>query len=471
MAIRTAIGAGRVRIVRQFLTESLLLALLGGAFGLLVAHLGVSLLLASIPEIVGGPRLEDVVIDGRILTYLLSLSVMTALLCGVIPGLQASRTDLRAAVSEGGQRSGSGSSHRWVRESLVVGEMTLAVMLVIAAGLTIKSFWRLLQVDSGWKATNVLTFQVYPPPEQYAEPQRRMSFFNEVTQRIESLPGVESVGAMHITSIGRRDWKGHLDIEDRPAPDHETKPMVFWRVVSTGYFPTLGVSLLHGRTFEVFDRLDTEPVCVINQTMAERFWPDEDPVGKRIVTSLDFSRGSDTWVTVVGVVGDVKFLGLTEETEPMIYRPYSQFPGIFETPYLYVRSTSEPEALISAIRSEIGQVDSSVPAYNELAMDELLGYFTVLPRLIMRALLMFGGLALILGAIGTYGVISYMVSQRTHEIGIRMALGAQARDVLKLVVRKGIILGLIGVIIGLLLAVALSRTLRASFSASVPPIL
>jgi putative ABC transport system permease protein len=322
--------------------------------------------------------------------------------------------------------------------------------------LMIKSFWLLQQVDPGFKAAHVLSLQLAPPGTEYADDRRKRAFYHEVIDRIAALPGVESVGGIHLLPLGGNNWNPGLKVEDHPLPAGAALPSVDWRLVTPDYFRAMAVPLLRGRFFAKSDNEKGAAVAIINETLARQYWPDQDPLGKRISTGFERNE----WVPIVGVVGDVKHHGLDAKVRPEMYRPYDQAPFM---PFMTVmaRTKSDPVSLAGAIRSEVWAVDSNVPVADVQPMSEVVSRSLMKPRSTMLMLAMFASIALILGAVGIYGVLAYTVSQRTREIGIRMALGANRKDMLRLVVGQGLRLTLIGIAVGLAGSFAATRALAS----------
>ncbi|MEW6209105.1 MAG: ABC transporter permease [Acidobacteriota bacterium] len=452
IAIRSALGARRSRVIRQLLTESVLLSLVGGAAGLLVALWGTSFLIGTLPE--DTPRLAEITIDRGVLLFSAALSIAAGAIFGLMPAIQASKPDLNSALKEGGNRATAGGR---LRSALVVTEVALVLMLLIGAGLLIKSFWRLQQVDPGFRPERVLSAQLAPPGTKYEEDSRKRAFYHEVISRIASLPGIESVGAIHLLPMGKSNWNPGLRVEDHPLPEGSQLPNVDWRVITPDYFRAMGIPLLKGRFFTESDNAENAPrVTIINEVIANRYWPDHDPIGKRIRSGFE----GRNWVTIVGVVKGVKHHGLASETRLEMYRPYDQNP--FPTSMtVMARTTGDPEALAASIANAVWSIDGEVPVSNIQPMTEVVSKSLTPQRSTMLLLMLFAGVAMVLGAVGIYGVISYTVSQRTREIGIRCALGAQAGDVMRLVVGKGLKLTLTGVAIGIVGAIALTQVMES----------
>ncbi|HKP85374.1 MAG TPA: ABC transporter permease [Blastocatellia bacterium] len=452
VAIRTALGAGRLRLVRQLLTESLLISVVGGALGLLLAVWGRDLLLAFSPGNI--PRFDEISIDGRVFGFTLGVTILTTLIFGLIPALASSKVDLTLSLKEGGQK-GSSAQHNRARSLFVVLEIAFALVLLIGAGLMIKSFLRLQQVHPGFNTENLLTLRVSLPESKYKEGQQATAFFEQAMERIKHLPGVTDVGATSLLPLKGTSWTSDFTIEGRPPEEYGKE--VRHKEVTPNYFRAMGVPLVKGRVFADSDTKDSPVVIVINETLARRFFADEDPIGKR----LKFSKPEveDTWVTIAGVVGDEKDEGLGVEVRPEIYQPQSQNPQSGMD--IVARTAIDPRGLISAVRGEIWALDKDVPVYAIRTMNEVLYDSVARERFTMLLLAAFAGVALILSAVGIYGVMNYSVAQRTHEIGIRMALGAEGPDVLKMILRHGMALTATGLGLGLAGAFALTRLMAS----------
>ncbi len=460
LAIRAALGASRGRIVRQLLTESCLLAFLGGLAGLLVAWVGLDLLLALVPA--ETPRLSEIAISRPVLFFSLGISLLAGVLFGLAPALQISRPDLQAPLKEGGRVSADGIGGRRLRSSLVVLEIALALMLVTSSGLLIKSFWRLQHVDPGFDPSQVLSFQLSPPDfagdnSETAGAARARSYYRQVLERLQALPEVESVGGIHLLPMGDSNWDPGLRIEDRPLPAGKSHGTVNWRLVTSDYFGTMKIPLLRGRVFTEGDNETGDRVAIINAALARKYWPNESPLGKRIGSGFE---GKGNWATVVGVVGDIKQQALGVETVPEMYRPFFQHPSLPPLT-LMVRTSSAPNALAASIRSAVWSIDKNVPITDLQPMTDVVAHSIAQSRSSMFMLSAFAGIGLLLGLIGIYGVISYSVAQRTQEIGLRMALGAQPNDVLRLVIGQGLKLTLFGVAAGVAGALAVTRLLSS----------
>jgi putative ABC transport system permease protein len=453
IAIRTALGAGRLRIVRQLLTESVLLSLVGGTLGLLIAVWGVDLLVASSPADI--PRVKEIGLDMRVLVFTLLISVVTGIIFGLVPALQSSKLDLNESLKEGGRGSTEGLRRNRVRSLLVVSEVALSLVLLISAGLLIKSFMRLRDVNPGFNPNNVLAVNISLPPAKYADEPRQAAFFRDVLERIKATPGVVSAGAVFTLPLSGSNRANTFDIAGRPPANPGEAPEANDRVATPDYFRAMGIPLLKGRVFTERDDADAPPVSIINESFARRFFAGEDPLGKRIVTDSDrFPQGSE----IIGVVGDVRHKSLDAEGGAELYRSYLQSPE--RSMSLVVRTEqADPTSIASSIRSIVQQVDKDQPLSNIQTMDQLLADSVARRRFNMLLLGIFASVALLLAAIGIFGVMNYSVTQRTHEIGIRMALGAQAGDVLRMVVGQGMALAFIGVALGLIASFVITRVM------------
>ena len=456
IAVRIALGAGRLRLVRQFLTESILLSALGGAFGLLLAVWSIKLLTAFIPANIS--QAKSVSIDAGVLLFTVGISLLTGLIFGLAPALQASRFNLNDTLKEGGRDATSGGRGGRVRNLLVVTEIALALVLLIGAGLLINSFWQLRNVDPGFQTDNLLTMKVVLPPLKYPDTARRAAFYDELTQRVQALPGVRAASVTTNLPLTNRGNGMGFTVEGRPelAPGQSNSAVV--RVVSPNYFQTMGIKLLGGREFTDQDTADAPVVLVVGETMAKRFWPGEDPVGKRIKFG-SFNSTAD-WLSIAGVVKDVKHFELNTNDREQIYLSYRQ-AGFFEPRDLAVRTEVDPLSLAASVRNAVWGIDKDQPVSNIRTMEEIVSESVARQRFNTLLLGIFAVVALVLASIGIYGVMSYSVTQRTHEIGIRMALGAQALDELKLTVGQGLKLVLLGLFIGLAAAFGLTRVMSS----------
>jgi putative ABC transport system permease protein len=454
MAIRSALGASRARIFRQLLTESLLLGLMGGAFGLVLALWGLDLLLAAIPVEV--PFWMKFSMDGRVLSFTIGISLLTGLVFGVAPALQASRPDLNETLKDGG-RTGTGTGHHRLRNLLVVAEVALSLMLLVGAGLMMRSFLRLQQVNSGINPENVLTMEVPLPRAKYPEPEQRSAFFKQLVERVSALPGAQAVGAISNLPLSGSRWGRSLTVEGRPVLSVGQADMINHCVITPNYFRAIGTPLLMGRDFSDEDAKDATKVTIIDERLAEQYWPGESPLGKRI--RFGPPESNEPWHTIIGVVGAVRHERLDTVTRKTVYLPHLQIPIREMT--LAVRTVTPLESLAAAIRSQVLELDRDQPVTNVRTMTEVVSRSVWQTRLYTMLFGAFAAVALILASVGIYGVMAYSVTQRTHEIGIRMALGAQTRDVLRMVVGQGMLLALVGVAIGLVGALALTRVMAS----------
>jgi predicted permease len=455
IAIRTALGASRWRLIRQLLTESVLLSLLGAALGLGLAYWGVDLLVALNP--VELPSFVRINIDARVLFFTLLIALVVGVLFGLAPALQASRPDLNETLKEGGRTSAGGSRQR-LRSALVISEMALALVLLVMAGLMLRSFQRMQKVDPGFRADLVLTMQTALPPQRYEADASKMVFSQRLREKIEALPGVESVAVASDLPLKGSSSAIFATAESKAARETDLHPRVYTHSISPGFFQTLGIPLTRGRDFTAQDVLESPLVVIISDSMARRYWPEGDAVGARVRLGTE---AKDPWATVVGVAADVRHRELIRQsnTDPDIYLSLFQQPT--DSLGLVVRSKSDAAGLAAAVRHEVQSLDPNLPLYSIETMEQLLSGQTAGARFSAVILLFFALLALVLAVAGIYGVMAYSVTQRTHEIAIRMALGAQARDVLRLVVGQGMLLALIGVGLGLVAAFALTRLMSS----------
>ena len=454
-AIRAALGARRYRLIAQLLTESVLLAALGGIGGVLLASWGVDAIIALSPHNL--PRLDQIRIDAHVLIFAFGVSALTALIFGLAPALQFSRTDLQEFLKEGGRTGSTGFARNRLRNVLVVSEVALALMLLVGAGLLVRSFVRLLQVDPGFTAANALTLEVHVWGRART-PEQRAAFFEQSLDRIAALPGVEAAGAVsalpfHTSQI---EIKSELVIEGRPQPLPGQEPIAFATVATYDYFRAMGIPLLRGRYFTRFDNKDAAPVVLIGETMAHRFWPDEDPIGKKINVRF---LGQQTTREIIGVIGDVRHTGLDSDPRPELFLPHLQEP--YGSMTYIVRTSVDPQTLLPAVKREVWTVSKTQPFSSITTMEQLVSRSLGERRFSLLFLTTFASIALALAGVGIYGLISFNTSQRTHEIGVRMALGAGRQDILKLVVGQGLALTLTGVALGLVAAFALTRYLSS----------
>ncbi|MBA3573112.1 MAG: ABC transporter permease, partial [Pyrinomonadaceae bacterium] len=450
-ALRTALGAGRTRIIRQLLTESLLLSFAGGIAGALLAAWGVHVLSTIVP--LDFPRREEIAIDGWVLGFTLLVSMLTGIIFGLAPAIQSTKMDLTDALKSSGRNS-AGSSHRHsLRSLLVMSEMALALILLIGAALMIQSFLRLRQVGAGFSSDNVLTMELSLPRNSYPR-DRRPDFFQQLIERTKSVPGVQLVAAAKSLPLSGDNMNFAFDIEGRPFPPGRS-PGADCRFVTADYFKALRIPLIKGRVFSESDGPQAPHVLLINNTMADRFFPNEDPIGKRLELGINSFNGE-----IIGIVGNVKHVALDADVNSEVYAPYSQAP-FWTDMTLLVRTSGDPMSLAGAMRNELGTLDKQVSIGKVRTMDTIAAESVAQPRFRTLLLGVFGISALLLASVGIYGVMSYAVTQRTQEIGIRMALGAQVGDVRKLVIRNGMTLALVGVAIGLAGAFGLTRLMAS----------
>ena len=456
VAIRAALGASRSRMIRQFLTESLLLAVVGGVLGTLLAVWGISALLKMNRDLI--PRSHEIGLDANVLLFTLGLSLLTGVVFGLMPALQSSKADLHETLKEGG-RSGSPGGKRNVRSVLVVAEIALALVLLIGAGLLIRSFDKLQEVNPGFNPQNLVVMQLSLPASKYREPQQIDNFYQQILQRISALPGIQSAGVSSSLPLSGSSSSGSFQIEGRTVQPGEMAPWGNRWWAGATYFQTMNIPLIQGRYFDDRDAASGPPVAIIDESMKRKFWPDEDPVGKRITFQSD-AQGNSIWREIVGVVGHVRHKGLEGESPVQYYVPHRQFnnAGMF----LVARTTAtDPSAMAPTVRGAIQSVDAELPVYRVTTMDQMVADSMTQRRFAMTLLGVFALVALILASVGLYGVMAYSVTQRTHEIGIRLALGARRGDVLRMVVSQGMVLAVIGLGIGLLAAFGLTRLMAA----------
>jgi predicted permease len=452
-AVRAALGAGRLRLLRQSLVESLIIALVGGALSLLLAMLGVRFISRHLFIDLPGAKVS---LDFGVFGFALFSSVLTGLIFGTVPAWLASRADVNQVLRENVRGSSAGRSHQRLRNALIVGEVAFALVLLTGAGLFLRGLQRFANLDPGWRLDGLVTAEIGLPSAKYTNPDQRMAFYQRLEERLAALPGVERVGISGSQPVWGLYGSSSFAVEGRPEPQPGQYPEVFREPVSAGYFETLGIRLISGRAFTSADMAGGAKVVIINETMARRFWPNESPIGKRIGGSDPNDRG---WREIVGVVNDVGFPGSLGEpyTRLQSFQPLAQ--NTWENVNIFLRASAAPEAITSAIRGVVAELDPAVPAHQirtaRSLVERSLGSVSLLGHLLGA----FAALGLVLAAIGIYGVISYSVLQRTGEIGIRIALGAQTLDVLRLVLGKGARLILLGALLGFGGAYAVARFL------------
>ena len=453
IGVRTALGASRHRIVRQLLGESALLAALGGLLGGAVGIAGTRLLVAMAPP--GTPRIEHVTLDARVLAFTAVASLGAALLFGLLPALRASGTDVQAALKEGG-RSGDGAAHgRPLRSALVVVQVALALMMLVGAGLLLRTFQQLNAVDLGFETERLLTVSLNLPSSRYADSTDQQTFYGELERRVRALPGVESVGAINSLPLGNRNGDADFNVEGM-APAESGESRVSWiRRVTPGYLDAMGMRLAGGRFFDESDDAQAARVVVVNETLVNLYFPDTDPVGKRIY----FGGGDDpAYRTIVGVARDTKHFGIAQSARNATYFPYAQVPTGFMT--VVIRTIGDPISLAAAVRREITALDSLLAASSIGTMEAVVGNSLAAERFVATLMSAFALVALTLAVVGLYGVVSYGVSLRQREMGVRMAVGAADREISRMVVGGSLGLVVVGIALGLGGALAVTRLLE-----------
>jgi len=459
-AIRVALGAGRKRLIRQVLTESFMLAIFGGALGLLLATWGVEILVVLSPKgslgIGGISGLENVTISAGVMAFTFVAVLVTGLAFGLVPALVLSRQDPNQSLKEGGRSDGEGSHRHRLRSALVISEFALALILLVGAGLMIKTLVLLGRVDLGFNPQGVLTMRMSLQGPRYEEPRSRAEFFGQLLERVKSLPGVQWASVSRGLPV--EGWAGNYFVtEENPSPPPNETPDANYLVIGPDYFRVMAIPLRQGRFFTDQDVERTTRVVIVNESLARKQWPDQDPIGRR----LKMAAGDSPWLTVVGVVGSVRtqwpYPGFLAE----LYVPYTQHPWVLSPRHLIVRTDSQPTAIAAAIRYEVSALDKDQPVSDVRLLSELAAEAVAQRHFTMMLLGVFAMLALVLAAIGIFGVMSYAVTQRSHEIGIRMALGADRKDILRLVIGQGLVLAAVGIVLGLAGALVLTRFLAS----------
>jgi putative ABC transport system permease protein len=447
IAIRTAMGAGRGRLARQLLTESVLLSVLGGAAGLVLAYGAVRGLVSSNP--INLPRMDAVALDGSVLLFTGGITIILGLLFGLAPAIQAARPALHGMLKDGVRTSHGGSG---LRATLVVSEVALAIVLLIGAGLMLKSFRRWIAVDPGFNPARVLTLSVSLPSAKYPTPEQRVAFYDQLRHGIAGLPGVEVVGGNVALPMSNNNWTGSFRVEGfQPAPN-ANGPWGDFRIVTPGYFAAMGIPVKKGREFDESDVLGGRKVAIVDEVLAAKYWPGQDPIGKRL------GRGPDNnpdWWEVIGVVGHVMQNSPKDDEHTQLYRPFAQ-QAQAQLGFA-IRTRGDPRAIEPTVRKLVLAIDPQQPIYDVRAMDERVSGSSSQPRFLSLLLGLFAGVAATLAAVGIYGVMSYTVAQQTRELGIRMALGAETSNVLRLVLNKGLVLSGIGIALGIGGALALGK--------------
>ena len=455
MAIRTALGASRLRMMRQLFTESTMLALAGGAVGLLIAFWG----LTAIKKLLPGdfPRLQEIQIDWRVLGFTFAASVLTGILFGLAPALQISRRDVQESIRETGRGSSGSRRQSRFRQALIVGEVALSVVLLAGAGLLFRSFMHLQTVNAGFVAQQVLTARLSPSGTNFTEDSHYTNFYNRVMEKVSAIPGVQDVGAINTLPLSKGPTAA-FRVDGRPVTTPDKWPGANYRVVSVNYFRAMSIPMVHGRAFTDRDSENAPLAIIVNQQLAREVFSGEEVVGKRITFGNTDENQQPVWFEIVGVAANVRSLELREEPTPELY--FSLLQNAWPAMSLVIRSNVEPASLGASVRQIVSEVDKSVPVSNVATMDHLVSQSITQPRFNLFLLGLFGAVAMILSAAGIYGVTSYTVTQRTHELGIRMALGAQVGDVLRMILKQGMAVIGVGLVLGLIAASGLMRLLR-----------
>jgi putative ABC transport system permease protein len=454
VSVRLALGARRGRLVQQLLTESLLLAVVGGALGVALAWAGLDALKGLAPADL--PRVDEIGLDARVLLVTVLTVAFTGIAFGFVPALQASRPDLTGALREGGRGGTTGKGGHRLRQALAASQVALVVVLLTGAGLLIRSFLEIQRVELGFREDHLLTMRVTLPGAKYPEPGQRVRFHDALLERVRALPGVEGAAATSSIFLSQTPQSTNFTIEGRTARPDEPVVEVPIDAVTPDYFRVMGVPLVRGRAFTAQDVDGAPPVVMINANMARRYWPNEDPIGRRF--KYGGGDGSSPWMTIVGVVGDMRRTGLDAPVRYETFLPLAQSGNGGMT--LVVRTAREPATFATAVRGAVRAIDPDQPVYDVQTMDAMLSDRVAQRRFTMALLGTFAGLALVLGIIGVYGVTSYLVTQRTREVGLRIALGADPGRLVRMVVRQGMHVAIAGLVLGLLGALALSRMME-----------
>ncbi|HET7696816.1 MAG TPA: ABC transporter permease [Vicinamibacterales bacterium] len=458
MAVRTALGAGAWRVIRQLLTESLVLATISGIAGLVLAAVGVRALAAWNPSSI--PRVAGTTVDWRVLAFTMLLALMTTVIFSLAPAARILRSDLTESMKEGSANATTGGARRRFRDALVVAEMALAVVLLIGAGLMLRTLWSLQRIDLGFNPSGVLTMRIALPQAAYPQPEQVVGFYSRLMDRIRTVPGVTAAGAARVLPLGSTIGDFGLRV-DGYVPPPGTNAKGDWQIATDGYLQAMGERIVRGRGIEPTDTSSSQLVALVNEEMARRYWAGRDPIGGRFRIG---GRADRPWVTVVGVVGDVRHNGVTEVIKEKFYVPHTQWHLSVGNPIrsmtLVLRTSGAPAALAAPVREAIRQMDPNLPVADVREMDEVVGAALSTPTFMSVLLSIFAALALSLSAVGIYGVLSYVVSRRTREIGIRVAIGAGRARVLRMVLGSGVSLALVGIGAGLMLAFGVTRLLR-----------
>ena len=456
MAIRAALGASRWRVIRQLFTESTILALAGGAVGLLIAYWGLAAITKLLPA--DFPRLNEIHIDLRILGFTFAASVLTGILFGLAPALQFSRADVQESMKEGGRGTAGSLRHSRLRQALIVSEVALSVVLLVGAGLLFRSFMRLQSVNTGFVAEQVLTAKLTPAGQSYVQQGDFAKFYNQVLEKVSAVPGVQAAGLINTLPLEKGPTLA-FRVEGRPITTPDKWPPANYRVVSPDYFRAMGIPVLQGRAFTDRDGENAPRTIIANQQLVHEIFPDENPIGKRVTFGRTDENQQPIWFEIVGVVANVRSLELREEPTAELY--FSALQDFWPGMSLVVRSSVEPSSLSGSVRQVVNEVDKSVPVSDVKTMDHIVSESITQPRFNLFLLALFSTVAMLLSAAGIYGVTAYTVTQRTHELGIRIALGAQVSDVLKMILGQGMAVIGVGLVIGLASAFALMRLLRS----------